>query len=722
MATKKKAVAPVRRTGSVRPKVFYAIGANTAGLRSVLSEFLRNALYHGLATDVWVNVDEGNQLTILDNGVGLGGKPSSDKDTGEPKPSPRECFGTILGESIAEGAGNGARTSALTLCQVIEAITIPHDDGGKAYRCVLHLPSFVQGVCDMTWEDPWEEVRREDTPFPANLDHGTLMILRDFRASDKKAPFDESRMRSTAKRVTAERVRNYVMQVLPPDHIRQVHVQNVRMRAPRPEGFQLWSCSPPKTVPGLGRVSGDVRISESVSGRLCTIGGTTMSITLHAFIEDAEQHNPDLARRIPAFFWDKRLSGFLRIEALEDYPSQSREHLDPAFWDRDVAVAVVDYLATVVGPAIEAKRQEYQQRPLSEVTAQTIASVIATGHQSQGVTPDVAVVQDDGDEAVDAKTVPPEQLPIILSRVAVCLEQAVGDPPYDRGVFRVENALPGETFTWNDHAKQLIVERSTSGDRVTIEAIARYGTYPVDMQSDQHPNRKRTVDVDIAPAKPTKGETFLLRPMLTEMYVDEEKRIGVRSEGGTSGTYTWTITRSVGNLTEPVGTFEVLGGTRAITFHPTVRGDYHIVATDSIDPTKQAVSDIEVRDRPRVEAPQAAPPEKDDTDTDIRRVFVGREGIYEHRGVRYRVQNAPYLSSPWDIDEGSLVFVSDSHPANRNARTPEERTLHVVWCIATGISEHCARSGDFDPGDTEDKVRVVDDVMRCLLGYTDPAA
>src|SRR3989338_4001453 len=198
------------------PQVWFSTAGNLAGLVHLLAEIIRNALNHGNAANVYVEVVERKVLRILDDGNGISGKSSGMDARGRPRRSPRAAFGCWIGKSQAEGTGTGARLSALAMCQFLEVVTCPKDEPGKTYHCVIHLPTFIEQLCDGTWENPWKDVRREATPFPAELAHGTLVILRDFRASDRHDPFDEKRMRNTSAQITTEEVRRVIPMALPP--------------------------------------------------------------------------------------------------------------------------------------------------------------------------------------------------------------------------------------------------------------------------------------------------------------------------------------------------------------------------------------------------------------------------------------------------------------------------------------------------------------------------
>lgn len=696
------------------PQVCYATAANLAGLRHLLSEFVRNCILHGNADNVFIEVVDGKEIRFLDDGDGISGQSPGTDLRGQPRRSPREAFAMWIGKSKGEGTGNGARYAALATCQLLEVITCPKDEPGTAYRAAIHLPAMIDGICDGTWEDPWREVPRTATPFPEQLASGTLVILKDFRASHRFDPFNEARMRDTAQQITAEEVRRVLPNALPPFTLRQVSVNGKRMEVRRRDGHPLWSCEPAKTVKEIRRVSGNVQLSEDPEGSWCTIGGSSTTVLLRTFLDDLRGNRPDLARRLPSVLWDKRNEGYIFIEALEGFPTQSREHFDPHLYQEDRLInAIVDWLATVVAPRMEAARAEFERRPATERNHAIIAELIANGHKAQSIAPG-SILEVREVEATD-HPVRPEDAPIDVNRVTIRLERAEGSGEHDRSEFRVTNALPGETFTWDDHGKRLLSGQSDSGDRATVQAIRQEGPYAIDVQSNEHPNRRRTVHVDIYVPQPKPKDAFRLRPENTEMTVGDEKRIAVGNAGPTSMEYTWRVewvrskTRTLATRAE----FDVLGGGRSIVVRPSHRGDMVITCTDTREPTYTATCTIDVCDRPVEEVP----PGTDDptgTHTVLRPTHAGRGQTFEYRRTRYRVVNAPAALLPWMLN-GTDIELSDSHPATSGSATPESSRLHIAWCIASSIAEHRFQAHDFGPLDADGRSRVEDEVLRYLL-------
>ncbi|MDP3767933.1 MAG: ATP-binding protein, partial [Dehalococcoidia bacterium] len=575
---------PVVSTGPrmlkrIAPWFLRKTAANMPKLSNVLEEFIRNARFHGHAENINISIVRGAngapELHITDDGDGMLqrgrlhfayclGNPHGDRDDTQ-----REKYGT----------GSGARFSAYGLCQVIEAITVPRDaPSGAAWRTVVHLPQFIEDAGGEISEDTdWDRTRRSDTPFDPKLTHGTMFILRDFRASDPRAPFDESRMRDTSRRVTEDEVRQ-IVEGFVPDIAKRVAVGGRRINPPKPAGYPLWAQNP-REERGLGTVSGDIRYVEDARARWCTIGGTTATVSLRTFMDDCHEHRPDLSALLPRELFDARLSGYIRIAVLEDFPTQSREHLDPSFWATEAAAGSIMFLVQVVGPTLQARLAEYAARPASEETRASLERILARLHEAQGITPGHVAGGGGTDESAGPR---PEDQPLQVNRVTIRIEVAQPDGVVERGTFRITNALDGETFTWTDGGKRLIESKGDHGESATVHAVRRAGVYPVDVQSDQYPNRKRTLNVDVyTPEEPVRGSEFRLIPERTVMSVGDEKEISIRSEGPTSGPYRWSAVRVRGGQRRAVDAFlEVRTGARQVVFRrPSEPGDYVVTVT-----------------------------------------------------------------------------------------------------------------------------------------------
>lgn len=681
-----------------------AMNLGGGGLRGLLQEILRNAFLHGRAETVHVEVGVDAKgrptLTCLDDGVGM-------------DEIARLCWLSGIGYSQADGTGSG-RLAALTLCQIIEVVTVPQGEPEFAYRTVVNLPAFVIGTARHTWAPVWERVPRERTVFPKNVVHGAMFTYRDFRVSDPQAPADETRMRDVSRTIRGDDIRSLVPIVLPPDLARRTLVGGTRIAVPDIDGFPLWRMSP-RVYGTLGTVSGELRLAETTDGSWCTIGGTTASVPVQNFLMKFRENAPAIAAHIPAEFGERRLVGFIRIEALERYPTQSREHFDPAFYVNAHGAETAEFLATVVGPVIRAKRAEYESRPVSEATRASLARIVARLHTAQGVTP--GTVADGG----DAPGGDPTAAVLQVNRVTYRLEAAAGDELADEAVFRIMNPLPGETFTWDDGRKRLIIERGEGGVSARVRAVAKPGIYVIDVRSDQYEHRQKKVNVDIRmPETPNAGPSdFRLIPMWTTVVAGEEKRIAVRSQGPTSGTYNWTIVRIDGSREHSVTGFTVSEDTRQVSFCPTEHGDYLVRCVDARNSVYVATTRVEVfarpTDHPAKPVDGGGGPGYGGNGT--RGTVVGRDTLkLVFRNTHFELRSVPYLRQPWGLEsEHALILFSDSHPANSGARTPEERDRHLTWCLAAAIAAFEIRSGRITAEDADGISRLQDDVLRSVF-------
>ncbi len=709
-------LADFRRRVSEEPvsaALIYKIAMNLGGggLRGLLQEVLRNALLHGAAEHVYVDVatdaKQRPTLVFLDDGVGM-------------DELARLCWLSGIGYSQANGTGSG-RLAALTLCQIIEVVTVPRGEAEIAYRTVVNLPAFVIGTTRREWAATWERVPRERTAFPKELTHGTMFTYRDFRVSDPDAPTDETRMRDVSRTIRVHDIRSLVPVVLPPDLARCVVVGGERTTVPGVEGYLLWK-QDPKVYGNLGIVSGELRLAETTDGSWCTIGGTTASVPLQNFLMKFRELAPEVAAQIPAELGERRLVGFIRMECTERHSTQSREHFAPEFYTNAHGAEVAAFLASVVGPILRAKRAEYESRPASEATRASLARIIARLHTAQGVT--LGAVADGGDVAGGD----PTAAALEVNRVTYRLEAVVGDGSADTAVFRITNPLPDETFTWNDDGKHLIVALGEHGASASVRALEKPGVYVVNVQSDQYPKRQKTVAVDIRMSgKPNpKPSDFLLVPMWTTVVVGDEKRIAVRSQGDTSGAYRWTIVRTDGAGEHPVAAFTVSEDTRQITFRPMERGDYLVRCADARTPARVTTAKVEVFAKP------ADPPKPVDGGghgpgyggNGTRDTVLGRDEFrLEFHGTTFQLRSVPYLQRPWGLEPAhALILISDSHPANSGARTPEERDRHLTWCLAAAIAAYEIRARRIAVEDVDGISRLQDDVLRLMFASAKAAA
>lgn len=717
-------------THGVRPfneRWVYATAYNQGTLADLISEIVRNAFLHGVASRVGIELKSDHdprkmELRFYDNGRGLSARAAYAGDV-LVRPSPQDCFRSIGNSSHVGGGGGGARTTALTFCQIIEAITVPQDEPDACYCIRLHLPSLVARSLQGQFGGVWERVSRDNTPFPRPFDHGTLIILRDFRAANPDAPFDETKCRVTAQEVTLERIRKALA---PPkfaaDLLMKVELEGKRIQAPRVEGFPLWSLWPPKRIAGLGEVCGELVLSEDPEQRWCTIGGTTATLWLRTFLDDVREHAPALGRQLPIVLWDKRLAGYLRYGVLESFPTQDREHLLATFYENDACAAIVEHLASVIAPEIVAKLAQFEARPATELTQQSLERVIGRLHHAQGIAPGTVAggTGTPGNDVLDPST---ERLAV--NRVTIHLEQLRDGGVPDEAMFRITNALPGETFTWDDRGDGIVAERSATGDSCTVRATAALGTFLVDAQSVQHPQRNRSLTVVVYEARKQTGKEFLLRPTHCDMLVDDTKRVGVRSEGATSGAYVWSGHRKRGKESRPVTCFTVLSGGRSVMFTPTQPGDYIVVCTDQSNPSQTATCEIEVRAAASVATGGAGgeplPSHGASGDGDR-----GLGGSYQRKsdvgqmtwtwdGVTFNVVGTHFWDEAWRLDaRDRTIWVSDAHPSNIHARTGDARDHFIVWCLASAHAAYRAQLGEITAGDSTAWSSKQNDVLRAF--------
>lgn len=693
-------------TATFNPSLAFFTASNMSGLKRVLEEIIRNstAADHGNAKSVEVHVVDGRELEIGDNGIGM-------------DQASRECCAESLGKTTACGTGSGARLAAVTLCETMEYVTVPKDEPEVAYRISFHLPRFVVTTVLQIRENQWERIPRSASGFPAQWKHGTIVRLRDFRVCNPRAPLDRERYRDTSRQVSEEEARRIIPIIFRPNIARLVTVNGRHVATPVSDGYLLWQ-QEPCTVRGIGTVSGEIRFTEDSEGRWCTIGGTTTTVPMQTFIDDCREHNAPLWERIRRReLRDKNLCGYILGEILEQYPTQSREHFDPSFYAAEAAQVLVDFLNEEVATAIARKRAEYESRPATEATNQSLRRLIALMHERQHITPGV-ITGDGGSEGEDGT-----RAPLKVNRVTFVLTPVrEGDDVRDSATFQVLNVLPGETFSWDDHGEGILDRTmlSANGDEVTVRSVAIEARYPIDVQSDRHPARRQRLAVVVRAPEGDRGgkaEEFRLAPQqVREMYVGEVKRIGVARIGRTSGVFTWSSVRCIGEHEDSVRAITVLQKGREVDFRALAPGDYVVRCVDAKDPQFVAECRIEVLARRPERSNDDSADAKTGTGSGNRKSVVsGVDGafIMVFRDVRFVVRGGQFLTSvPWNIDpDDRTIFISDVHPGNTGARSPEERDTHIRWSLASAVRQYFTSVGDIGATDCEGAAHIEHEIL-----------
>lgn len=695
----------------VNPHLFLLQAMDTAGLAWFIYEAGRNPFVHADARRVWFNTKRVRNepvLEVIDDGTGMDARG-------------RQQAGQELGWSKEDkGIGTGVRQTAFTLARYLEFITVPKDEPRIAYRIKLPLARFLMGLYERTWKSTWDRVPREQTPFPesSDLPHGTMLLLSDFRSADPIDPENPAKMVSTASQITPENVIVALAKRFPPDMRRCMFVNGNPVPVKKFEGRILWR-EAPKTKPGLGIVSGEVGISETLDDTWLVLGGTTGTIPFANFLEGCRDHNPALAARIPRILRNRQLDGFVRIEVLERHPTAGRMKLRPHFYTSEAGQLVVDELIRIAAKVEEAHR-EYQDEPVSHVTDGLLDELVARVHAAKGIDPTTAP----GGEPVPGEvpgTAPIPRLSVIPQRVR--LELWDGKDERDSSIFVIVNPLPGETFEWDDQGVGLLMRRQ--GAQIEARAIQKSGVYNIVVRSLIHPSRESSVTVTVKePEEQVTGEdVFRVVPQATQIETGEEKTISVRSQGQSSGNYRWTVELESGGSAAKFVTLTVLPGSRQVRIVARRHGRYLVKCIDRENPDLVAVSRVEVLARRRTDdgpivcGPPTAGPTSvlvpgPGTGGEERPSKSGRHLIYPFGGRVFRVglRGDPLLREPLAVDLDNEEIVIADRVAAR-FEEPEARRRHVVATVTDGLLIFLMDQKVIGPEDHMAFVEVVDDML-----------
>lgn len=658
---------------------------SVAGLAAYLRETGRNALVHDHAEIISVvlrrTLKGEGALDILSDGVGM-------------DETNRKYAGCCLGSSTSGSNGGGFRQSAATIALRMEINTIHRDDPNTAWRIIIPLVDFFLGILHGTWRGDWERIPRIGSRIPTDQRSGTLVTITDFRAANADAPQNPALYRSTERQFTEENIRQYILNMFPPDYARRFLVNGTRIK-PRPvEGFQLWK-EQVSVKPGLGEVSADIRLSETGTGNWLQISGTAAAIAFRDFHAQFREFNPELANRIPAIFErERRLAGFLRFSVLEQYPTMDRRQLLFAFYTSPEALMVVDELVRI-GEKVEDALRRYEEQPKSALTEGVIAEFIGNIHQAQNLKPGMAP----GGEVVVVEDGPQIQA-LQIHPTAIHLEPWSGnkDEPKDEAVVCVKNPMEGETFAWDDRRAGILKDIGIA--KATVVATAYEGVHVITIRSEQHPERERTIQITIRhrEALPPSG-AFCLAPMGTQLVVGQERAIRIRSQGPSVGPYDWSVEPST-DKGKPAARLEIHASTREVRFTAFKPGRFIITCRDRSNKSLTACSKIEaLATREHVDTVDPPPP------SGVRPtvVFTGvpgsgtgnpqgqrpsHLGTVMHiffRGVLYEfaLRSDPVLHEPFYVDPtNKRILVSDAGLGRYADRAMQLQ--HVAWCAATG--------------------------------------
>lgn len=678
---------PLDDRPQTNPLLFFR--TNLAGIGWFLYEAIRNCFLHGKAREVVINIekirptDPEPELQIIDDGLGIAQE--------------GRWRMVRLGYSDT-GNGTGVRETAMTLAQMLEVHTVSADEPTRAWRIRLPLVQFFLEVQRDQFRLDWEEVPREDSRLPPGYRHGTMVILSDFRTPSSR---NVRELRGTLTQITEENIRSRIPQVFPPDEASRCTVNGKRIPRKPFEGFLLWK-EPPADKPGLGVVSGEVRLAETASGSWLLIGGTTATVPFPKFIEGMRVHNPELARGISRLFFDKRLTGIIRMGVLEQFPTRDRENLLAEFYVSAEARMVTDELARIAERMTERLR-DYEAQPRSHVTQGLIAELVARAHEAQGIKPGSAPsgqTQAAGTPGAVPTAPPP---PLVVSPSRLNLEPWDGRNERDTVTVVVKNSLPGETFSWEDPEHVGLVAK-IDGVLTTIQSVRRQGVYLLIVQSRLHETRNATISVAVRPAEePVPGpQVFSLIPMSTSVEEGQERVIRVRSEADTSGDYEWQVEPEKRDG-ERIARVTVQPGGREARFVGYESGRYVVTCLDRRDPTKTARSRIEVRARvvDDTGGPTACPP-GGLPGGDVLVTTPGGTGSaeeprpspvtesllhYRHAGTEwvFRISADPTITDTFHVEPvNRRIFIGDAGLSRFDEGEAQRR--HVVACTAEGVT------------------------------------
>lgn len=673
-----------RREQQLDPRLILKAAHATAGLAWFITEAGRNALVHGKAAQVRLTVgrlrpeDPEPVLEILDDGQGM------DKTA-------RTNAGQRLGMSSIGTNGAGLRLTASTLAQYLQFHTVTEEEPEVVYTITLPIIQFVCEVCAGTWRGEWERVPRNRSRFPRELRHGTLVVLYDFRAADPRDPLDTRLLRGTRAQITASNMVRHITRMFPPDQSRLFSVNGTRVQPKPYEGNLLWKQTV-ATRSGIGKLSGEIRLPETASAAWMLIGGTTATIPMAEFIKDFEEHNEELAAKIPPVFRDKRLTGIVRLEVLERFPTPDRAHLLSPFYTGEEGVVVVDELVRI-GDKVTAALREYDDAPHSHVTESLLAELIANLNASQGITP--------GSAPGDGPGPGPAPTPVPVLRVeppSLHLDPWKGTGKRDESQVAVQNPLPDEGFTWEVMGDPDILAQ-TAGVQVTVRAVSSVGTHLLKVSSTLHPRRTASVTVQVKHQiiiPDNADKTFLLVPLSTHVVVGQERRIQINKPGTTRPPYSWSVERAAGGK-RGRARFEASSDGTYGSFLAQDPGAYTVSCR--CDKTGEvATCSVEVRVRapetdpvpPPIPTPPAGdPPGGPGTGDPVRERPSHLTGLllrFRFRGEihEFRLQADATLRDPFFVDpDNAMVRVSDRVLGRFEA--PEAQRRHVASCASDGI-------------------------------------
>lgn len=719
---------------------------STAGLAWFIKEAGRNSILHGQASRVDIDLkrlgatDGEPSLICLDNGLGM------DEEA-------RDLCGCEFGWSPVSN-GIGVREAAVTVAQRLEFQTVYKSEPNIVHSITIPTVKFIVDVNRALWKGKWQSsARNRGELFPKEYSHGTLVILSDFRnvdfsdpgladiAQDVIGPISEEtikriKMKSTAHLISEERIRAIVAKELY-DLARFFVVNGKRIDSLKLDGYPLWDQKKPVEKPGLGQVSGDIRLSESGAGNLLVIGGTTATVPITNFLAGFFAHNPDLAAKIPLVFsHEKRLTGYMRMRVLEKYPTTDRMQLLSSFYTSSEAHMVVEEMVRV-GAKIDAKIEECNSRLPSKVTKGFIDEVVARLHDAQGV--HLTFEKKEGQAGVVGGAIADEDKAAPVSRLQVSsnlihLEPWDGGENRDSAKVQVLNPLPGEEFEWNDRGMGLLANRS--GREAVIQAVkisgGRGSVFLVDVVSKSNPaGRRTTITVDIRFKKTGKAlsdDDFCLMPLATTVEVGQKRFIRVKHQGNSSGFYGWMLKSD--QAVKDVGAhIEIQSGNMGVMFSAKRPGVYVIECEDKRNKGLVARSKIEARARRIIEddTPSAPVPPASGVEKIV--VSAGGDGavlvqpptgstilILKHNGHCRQIEVRPdaHLAEPWLIQpDRGLLAVSDRFLGLFDDTSAQRR--HVLCCIVEGAAALFRRDGVLSAEDYVGEAQFIGEITRMFM-------
>lgn len=705
---------------------------NMSGIGWFLGEAGRNALLHGRARQVTVNLvklrptDREPILEIIDDGVGM------DADD-------RWRF-MRLGYSKT-GNGTGVRETAATIAQMLEVHTVATDESTVAWRVKMPLLQFLFEVQENRWAGDWERVPRLASRLPPSLEHGTMLVLSDFRTpdvsavrNDRDVPLAEllAHLRPTAAQINEDTMRARIPVFFPPDDARLFVVNGKRIQ-PRPyEGYVLWKEADVEK-PGLGAVGGEIRLADTARGAWLMMGGSTRTVPLPVFLFDMNDHNPDLLKRVPVIYNEKRLTGRLCIGALDRFPTRDREHLMADFYTSSTAHVAVDELVRI-GAKMAERMREYESQPQNALADNLISEMVARLHEAQGIEPGV---EQTGEKRGTGTSVEAETVAGPLPRLEVAPAQ-IRFEPWDGGALRdtttvaVINPLPDEEFEWQDLEGLGLVETARGAEN-SIRAIRRPGVHLVIVRSCVHPSREATVQVEVRQSEttPVTPDIFCLLPTSTTVQVGQERLVRIRYEGGTSGKYEWRV-EPLMRKTEALCRLVHQPGGREVKFVALREGRYLITCVDRENPARTASCRVEALARPAGPRPITCPPGMvggGDTAVVLGNVGTGssadaaRKSFVKGETLHYRfagrewlfaVNSDESLSEPFQVEPGNRRVLVSSRVLGR-FHDPEAQRRHVWSCVADGVACIMLHEGALVAEDHISFAELVGDILEQLM-------